>query len=68
MGTIVHRTVTNEIAVHGTRLAGYLDGQKLLDDTRATPVSVKWGSGRRPTASPSPRRLATTPRSLGDSA
>jgi hypothetical protein len=32
-----------KIAVHGTRLEGYLDGEKLLDYTLAAPVSGKVG-------------------------
>lgn len=34
---------TMKIAVHGTRLEGYLDGEKLLDYTLAAPVSGKVG-------------------------
>jgi hypothetical protein len=32
-----------KIAVHGTQLEGYLDGEKLLDYTLAAPVSGKVG-------------------------
>jgi hypothetical protein len=34
---------TMKIAVHGTQLEGYLDGEKLLDYTLAAPVSGKVG-------------------------
>ena len=35
---------TMKIAVHGTQLEGYLDGEKLLDYTLAAPVSGKVGT------------------------
>ena len=34
---------TLKVAVHGTRLEGFLDGKKLLDYTLAAPVSGKVG-------------------------